>query len=249
MKVVDTPVTFSRKPPVLAFQAKCKADRRHPDLPVGKGFRMNHAKALLTNALFFRLLAVASALPGQQNNSHPNDAQEPVKSLGEIAKEAKKSKAARAKTVITEETLDSQKGPLPKLNLEGPENYQDIVQAIGDYKSKHSDQQTEDMVHDWYREYDSMLATIFRENIDLQKVRESNTYYSNEACQQGTNYQKCMQSQRSEARGTRQDRSVMKDNWAVAFRVQNGITRVGEGMSRYNLHYDWWKVRYINSNF
>jgi len=24
--------------------------------------------------------------------------------------------------------------------------------------------------------------------------------------------------------------------------------RVGEGLSRYNIRYDWWKVRYINSN-
>jgi hypothetical protein len=249
MKVVDTPVTFYPRATPVSIQAKRKADRGVPILPVWKGFWMNHVKALLTNALLFGLLAVAYALPAQQDNSHSNDAQEPVKSLGEIAKDAKKNKAAKAKTVITEETLDDQKGPLPKLNLEGPENYQDIVLAIGDYKAKHTDQQTEQMVHDWYSEYDSMLATLFRENMQLQSLRESNTYYSNEACQQGANYQKCMQSQRAEARGTRQDRSVMKDNWAVAFRVQNGITRIGEGMSRYNLHYDWWKVRYINSNF
>jgi hypothetical protein len=58
-----------------------------------------------------------------------------------------------------------------------------------------------------------------------------------------------MQSQRAEARGTRQDRAVMKDNWAVANRIQTGIMRIGEGLNRYNLRYDWWKARYINSNF
>jgi hypothetical protein len=58
-----------------------------------------------------------------------------------------------------------------------------------------------------------------------------------------------MQSQRAEARGTRQDRAVMKDNWAVANRIQTGIMRIGEGLNRDNLRYDWWKVRYINSNF
>jgi hypothetical protein len=210
---------------------------------------MNYAKALLTTALLFGFLTAACALPAPQDNSHPNDAQESVKSLGEIAKEARKNKAAQAKTVITEEIMDGQKGPLPKLNLEGPENYEDIVLAIGDYKAKHTDQQTEEIVHDWYRQYDSMLATLFRENMQLQAVRESNTYYSSEICQQGTNYQKCMQSQRAEARGTRQDRSVMKDNWALANRIQTGIMRIGEGMSRYNVRYDWWKVRYINSNF
>ena len=234
---------------MVAFHTECEANRRLPRFTSMERLWMNRAKALLTNALLFGLLTAACALLAQQENSHPNDAQESVKSLGEIAKEAKKNKAPRAKTVITEESLDGQKGPLPKLNLEGPENYQDIVMAIGDFKAKHSDQQTEQVVHDWYSEYDSMLATLFRENLQLQSLRESNTYYSNEICQQGANYQKCMQSQRAEARGTRQDRSVMKDNWAVAFRVQNGIMRIGEGMNRYNLHYDWWKVRYINSNF
>ncbi len=210
---------------------------------------MIYAKALLTTALLFGLITAAYALPAQQDNSHPGDAQEPPKSLGEIAKEAKKNKTVQAKAVITDENLDVKRGPLPKLNLEGPENFEAIVQAIGDYKSKHNPQETEQALHDWYSEYDSMLATMFRENIELQSLRESNTYYSNESYGQGVNYQKCMQRQRAEARGTRQDRSVMKDNCAVANRVQTGIMRVGEGMNRYNLRYDWWKVRYINSNF
>ena len=210
---------------------------------------MIYAKAMLTNALLFGLLAPAYALPTQQDNSQPADAQESSKSLGEIAKEAKKNKPVQAKAVITDENLDVKRGPLPKLNLEGPENFEAVVQAIGDYKSKHNPQETEQVLHDWYSEYDSMLATMFRENIELQSLRESNTYYSNESCGQGVNYQKCMQRQRAEARGTRQDRSVMKNNWATAYRVQTGIMRVGEGMNRYNLKYDWWKVRYINSNF
>lgn len=210
---------------------------------------MIYAKALLTNALLFGLLTAACALPAQQDSSQPGNSQEPPQSLGEIAKEAKKNKAAQAKTVITDENLDGKRGPLPKLNLEGPENFDAIVQAIGAYKAKHNPQETEQVLHDWYSEYDSMLATIFRENIELQSLRDSNTYYSNESCSQGVNYKKCMQRQSAEARGTRQDRSVMKDNWAVAYRVQTGMMRVGEGMNRYNLRYDWWKVRYINSNF
>ena len=210
---------------------------------------MIYAKALLTKALLFGLLTATYALSAPQDSSSTGDGQKPVKSLGEIAREARKNKPAHAKTVITDENLDVKRGPLPKLNLEGPENFDAIVQAIGDYKAKHSPQETEQVLHDWYSEYDSMLATMFRENIELQTLRDSNTYYSNESCSQGVNYKKCMERQRAEALGTRQDRSVMKDNWAMTYRVQTGIMRVGEGMSRYNLRYDWWKVRYINSNF
>ncbi|MGA9813364.1 MAG: hypothetical protein WBQ64_11335 [Terriglobales bacterium] len=207
------------------------------------------AKALLTKALLFSLLTATYALAAPQDSSSTGGGQKPVKSLGEIAREARKNKSAEAKTVITDENLDVKRGPLPKLNLEGPENFDAIVQAVGDYKAKHSAQETEQVLHDWYSEYDSMLATMFRENLELQTLRDSNTYYSNESCSQGVNYKKCIERQRAEALGSRQDRSVMKDNWAVTYRVQTGITRVGEGMSRYNLRYDWWKVRYINSNF
>jgi hypothetical protein len=161
---------------------------------------MIYPTALLTNALLFGLLTAASALPAQQDNSHTGETQEPPKSLGEIAKEAKKKKTAQAKTVITDENLEVKRGPLPKLNLEGPENFEAIVLAIGDYKSKHNAEETEQVLHDWYSEYDSMLATTFRENIELQSLRDSNTYYSNESCGQGVNYQKCMQRQRAEAR-------------------------------------------------
>jgi hypothetical protein len=74
---------------------------------------MNPTKALLTNALLFGLLTATCALSAQQENPHSNDAQEPVKSLGEMAKEVKKNKAVRAMAVIREETLDGQRGPCP----------------------------------------------------------------------------------------------------------------------------------------
>jgi hypothetical protein len=70
----------------------------------GRKVVMIYAKALLTNALLFGLLTAALAAPVPQDNSHPGDAQEPPKSLGEIAKEAKKNKSVQAKTVITDET-------------------------------------------------------------------------------------------------------------------------------------------------
>jgi hypothetical protein len=151
-----------------------------PDFAGVERLWMNHTKALLNNALLFGLLTATCALSAQQENPHSYDAQEPIKSLGEIAREAKKNKAVRAKAVITEETLSGQEGPLPKLSLEGPENNRDIVLVIGDYKARHTDQQTEQMVHHWYSESDSMLATLFRENMQLQSLRESNTYYSSE---------------------------------------------------------------------
>src|SRR6266436_8223111 len=124
---LETPVTFCRQPPMLAWQTRCESNRQSSRLADVEKVLMNHAKALLTNALLFGLLTATCALPAQQGNSRPNDAPEPAKSLGEIAKEAKKNKAVPAKKVITDENLDVPRSPLPKLNLEGTENFQEIV--------------------------------------------------------------------------------------------------------------------------
>jgi len=51
---------------------------------------------------------------------------------------------------------------LPKLNLEGPENFDEILLAISNYKAKHISEETEQTLHFWDHEYDLMLAAIFR---------------------------------------------------------------------------------------
>ena len=42
--------------------------------------------------------------------------------------------------------------------MEGTDNSDEIIHAIGDFKAKHDDQKTEQAVRDWYDEYDEMLA-------------------------------------------------------------------------------------------
>ena len=51
---------------------------------------------------------------------------------------------------------------MPKLNLEGPENFDEILLAISNYKAKHISEETEQTLHFWDHEYDLMLAAIFR---------------------------------------------------------------------------------------
>jgi len=40
----------------------------------------------------------------------------------------------------------------------------------------------------------------------------------------------------------------MRDNGMVAGRIQQAFMKIRTGISRYSLHYDWFKVRNANGN-
>ena len=176
------------------------------------------------------------------------DSQSQGQSLADIAKEAKKNKTAHAKKEITDDDVESKKGPLPRLNMEGTDNSDEIIHAIGDFKAKHDDQKTEQAVRDWYDEYDEMLASAIRENIEMRAQRESTSYHGYELCEQGVSYKQCQERRQTEIRGNRHDQFVMRDNGMVAGRIQQAFMKIRTGISRYSLHYDWFKVRNANGN-
>jgi hypothetical protein len=173
-----------------------------------------------------------------------NDSQ----SLADIAKEAKKSKTAHARKSITDDDIVSKKGPFPRLNMQDSDNSDEIIEAIGKFKDKHNDRETEQAVHDWYDEYDEMLGAAIRENNELRDQRESTSYHSYEMCQQGVSYKQCQERRQTEIRGNRHDQFVMRDNGMVTGRIQQAFMKIRTGISRYNLHYDWFKVRNGNGN-
>jgi len=132
--------------------------------------------------------------------------------------------------------------------MEDTDNSDEIIEAIGDFKAKHNEQQTEQAVHNWYDKYDEMVATAIRENIQMRDQRESTAYHSYEMCQQGVSYVKCQQQRQTEIRGARQDGFVMRDNGMVTGRIQQAFMKIHAGLNRYNLHYDWFKGRNSNGN-
>jgi hypothetical protein len=201
--------------------------------------------AFFTGARLAVVMALfAPAFSQQETCPCPvRDSQNQGRSLADVAKEAKKNKAAHAKKAVTDEDIESKKGPLPRLNIDDSDNSDEIIQAIGDFKAKHSEQQVEQAIHNWYDEYDEMLATAIRENIQMRDQRESTAYHSYEMCQQGVSYDKCQQQRQTEIRGARHDGFVMRDNGMVTGRIQQAFMKIRAGLSRNNLHYDWFKVR------
>jgi hypothetical protein len=201
--------------------------------------------------LIFLVLMAVLPLSGQQATSSAGqsaDQPAPTQSLAEIAKQAQKNKSAHAKKLITEDELDAMKGPIPRISMEGADNADEIVAAIGAYQAKHTKEETEQVVHDWYDNYDTMLGTAIHDSLESKDRRDSTLFTGFQLCQQSDDYQKCELKRQAEMRGARHDQLVMRDDGMVMGRIQQCFMKIRNGITQYGLAYPWFKVRNGNGN-
>ncbi len=192
--------------------------------------------ALLSAACIAQQSAVAPAAPEPTSTG----TEQP---LGTVARNSKKT-ASPGKRVITEDDMNAM--PLPKLRMDGPENGDEIVAAIGEYKASHTPDETEAAVRAWYERYDQDLAAAIKQNQVVSSLREENFSNGNEICRQGGDYMACENRRRAEYIGTRHDQNTLQNNVQLEVRIQHAFMKVRAGIARYNLHYDWFKIRTTN---
>ncbi len=166
--------------------------------------------------------------------------------LGTVARNSKKAAGSKAKKVITEDDMDAAANILPKLRMDGTENSDEIIAAIGQYKASHSPDETEQVVQAWYERYDQDLAAAIQQNLTVNSLREENWSNGNEICREGGDYQKCEGRRRAEYIGVRHDQLTLQRNMATEVRIQHVFMKVRTGISRYNLHYPWFRIRTTN---
>jgi hypothetical protein len=198
-------------------------------------------------ALIICFSACVSAQPQQQDNASSGDAvpSQSTPSLADIAKEAKKRKAesqAHAKKVVTNEELGSSHGPLPALDFK-EDNSNEVLEAIGQYQSGHSAQETETAVHQWFDEYDAVLLAAIRGNMSESDRRSDTVYNGYWGCQDSPSYQSCVARRRAELRGQHDDQWAQRNDGYTVGHVQQEFMRVKSGMFRYGLHYEWFRIR------
>jgi hypothetical protein len=188
-----------------------------------------------------------------QTSAHPTDPAEPTeptsKSVAEMAQESK-TKKAKAKTIITDDDLDQFRGPIPALAMEGLDNANEIVSAIKNFSRQHKPQETEQVIHEWYDNYDAMLATAIKENIELKDLGDENRFNGLTLCEEPGNrdYRACVNRQQLETRSARHDSFKMRDNNLLAGRIQQAFMRIRASLVGSGLRYDWFKIRTTNNN-
>jgi len=188
------------------------------------------------------LCAQAQTTP-PDNQSSASTPQDQSKSVAAVVRDAKANKAAHATKVFTDDDMEAHKSPIPMLNLDGDDNSDLIIQAIQKYKESHKPEETEQVVHDWYDEYDAMLASSAREAGQYRSLRESNTVNGYDLCQQSTDWDHCEKRRQAELRGQRMDAVKIRQDMERVGRIQQGLMKVRNGMGLLRLKYPWFKVR------
>jgi hypothetical protein len=166
--------------------------------------------------------------------------------LGTVVRNSKKASVSRAKKVITEDDMDAIANALPRIRMEGAENADEILEAIGKYKATHSPEETEEAVQGWFERYDEDLAAAIQQNQTVNTLREENNSNGYEMCRESGDYQKCEGRRRAEYIGTRHDQFTISKNTALEIRIQHVFMKVRGGMMRYGLRYEWFKIRTTN---
>lgn len=166
--------------------------------------------------------------------------------LGTVVRNSKKPAVSKAKKVITEDDMNAAANQLPRIRMDGAENADEIIEAIGEYKASHTPEQTEEVVQAWYDRYDQDLAAVIQQNQTVNTLREENFSNGNEICREGADYQKCEGRRRAEYVGQRHDQYTLIHNNQMEVRLQHVFMKVRIGISRYNLHYQWFKIRTTN---
>lgn len=100
---------------------------------------------LITIAAFLTLIPeilTQNAPPSPDSDS----SSESDNSLAAAARRSKAQKNARAKKIVNDDDLERTVGPLPSLKMDGAENSDEVIQAIAEYKQKHTRAQIEEAV-------------------------------------------------------------------------------------------------------
>ena len=171
-------------------------------------------------------------------------------SLGDIARKSKKDAGPKAKAVVTDENLKSQRGPIPAIALEGVDNSDEIIRAIRDYRKNHSPAETEEAVRVWYDEFDSLIANALDDNTRLIKRKEDRVLTEITGAYYGPDgdYYKAVQRRNDAIAEDREDFRCGRKNGFMIARIQQTFMKVRSALQACNMRYEWFKIRNGNGN-
>jgi hypothetical protein len=211
-------------------------------------FRMGSCRKLVLFCCTAAVLTEAAAQnPPPSSLSGPPPTSSSDKPIAAAVRDAKSQNKSRAKKIFTNDDMDAATGPLPRLKMDGIDNTDQIIAAIGEYKKSHTSEQVEHAVRDWYDEYDGQLAAAIQDNLNRQVLMQENQANGYDLCRQGGDYEKCAKRQMSEAVGARNDQATIARNNTLIHRLQNAFMKIRNGLNLYSLHYNWFKVRTTNN--
>lgn len=181
-------------------------------------------------------------------------------SLGEVARKnqsVRKSKDPIDKPKVAVSDDDDSalhKVPIPSIALAGSDNLEEILNAIHDYRSKHTAAETEEMVHRWFDEQTQVLSAAIdnaarlrnHNQMKMENAQDHPSYpYNRNPDFDPNKYNEYLTGQRF---SQRVDNRSAQENSAIIFRIQQAFIRVrADVICRPNktqpAAYDWFRIR------
>jgi len=169
-------------------------------------------------------------------------------SLGEAARQARQAKKPSNSNVIDNDAIARKQGPIPDITLRGPENCDELVAAIDEYRQKHPHTEFEAVLHEWYDRHDEKLARIYRDRAIARRLQRDRYAWYSESYRDG-DYDKYREVQRMEALNAYVDNDIAEDTSMAAGRLQQSLNKVRSHLQSVQLKFQWFKVRYSNGSY
>lgn len=177
---------------------------------------------------YIAIVAFLIALPLctiAQNEPLPQE-----KSLADIARE-NKARAKSAKVVVDEDSTGLRKHStmLPLIPGDGLDNSGDILKAIMEYKKAHTPEETEQLVHDWYDDYDVTFKQLAAENTRIENAQPPAIRTQHE-------YQLAVQQRQLDLQRQKQNAQQMA-------RIQGMFVKLRLSLQQNSMNWEWFKIR------
>jgi hypothetical protein len=192
-----------------------------------------------------------------QNPDGQNSGQDGAPSLGDAAKKNKEASKVKATRVITDEDLLGRSSPIPVISTTGPDNTDDILNAIHEFRRTHDASETDRVVHEWFDEQTEALSSAIDGNARLAQHYQQRVEVVQDESVYGSqydpdSYSKMQQKQITDRRARRVDARSNRDNWQVIMRIQQTFVKVRtdmfmtHAMIQAKSAFDWFKIRNAN---
>jgi hypothetical protein len=179
--------------------------------------------------------------------------------LGDVAKKNKDASTAtpksKPKRVFSDDDMSVRSNPIPVIALQGPDNTDNILNTIHDFKKVHDPAETERVVHEWFDEQSEVLSDAIDANVRLaqhnqlkMEAAQDGYAYANTTNYDASDYNRLRQHQLSEQWAQRSDARTARDNFQVITRIQQTFFRVrcDAILNRGKMPYDWFRIRNAN---
>ena len=186
--------------------------------------------------LFFGLSSFAMAQAPAAN---------PQPSLADFARQNREQKRVKAKTVVTNDTINTSKAPIPEIRTDSTDNSGDIVASISRFKDSHTAQETEAAVKEWFDGEDSQLA--YEYSSTGQRTTPSWARYGS-TDPAPTTYQQYNERMLAQARADELNQQSVQQSAERRENLKNRLLRVRSGIRGFGLAYEWFKVRCGNND-